>query len=438
MITLKEQYGYKKPKSIDNIDAFAAVLGNKSYHKSIQRGENKAYCYSIHHNEDDEINYRFETSYFIGVDWVVENILPIYVHPKLDNEAKEVDFLKMLFTALKEPQNYNHVDQLCEIDFNKPSIAIHQSQDILTPFLLIQYLNVLKKIVQKGLKKSYYPITENLNAKVKGKILVGETIRKNHFKSKMFSSYCQYNEFGINSLENKILKKALLFSISAVQSIVGVDTSSISNLINYVNPGFSNVESNVNVRMIKNTKSNALYKEYDVAIKLAKVILKKYGYNISNTKATLVKTPPFWIDMSKLFELYVYAKLKERFNKHNEVTYHKKFNYLEPDFIVKTTDGKTRMVVDAKYKPRYEKGRISTDDVRQISGYARLKKVYKFLSYDYDNVIDCLVIYSHQNSKRQDFLGENFKISEEPEYNKFYKIDIKLPMKSSPIKKQVI
>ena len=104
----------------------------------------------------------------------------------------------------------------------------------------------------------------------------------------MFSSYCQYNEFGINSLENKILKKALLFSVSAVQNIVGVDKSSISNLINYVNPAFSNVESNVNVRMIKNTKSNALYNEYDVAIKLAKVILKKYGYNISNTKAILV------------------------------------------------------------------------------------------------------------------------------------------------------
>ena len=297
---------------------------------------------------------------------------------------------------------------------------------------------MLKKIVQKGLKKSYYPVTENLNAKVKGKILVGETIRKNHFKSKMFSSYCQYNEFGINSLENKILKKALLFSVSAVQNIVGVDKSSISNLINYVNPAFSNVESNVNVRMIKNTKSNALYNEYDVAIKLAKVILKKYGYNISNTKAKLVKTPPFWIDMSKLFELYVYAKLKERFKEYNEVTYHKTFNYLEPDFIVNSKDGLTKMVVDAKYKPRYKDNNISTDDIRQISGYARLKKVYKFLGYDFtssiNSVIDCLVIYSHQNSKRQDFMEENFKLIEEPEYNKFYKIDIQLPMKSSPIK----
>ena len=234
------------------------------------------------------------------------------------------------------------------------------------------------------------------------------------------------------------MKKALLFSVSAVQNIVGVDKSSISNLINYVNPAFSNVESNVNVRMIKNTKSNALYNEYDVAIKLAKVILKKYGYNISNTKAKLVKTPPFWIDMSKLFELYVYAKLKERFKEYNEVTYHKTFNYLEPDFIVNSKDGLTKMVVDAKYKPRYKDNNISTDDIRQISGYARLKKVYKFLGYDFtssiNSVIDCLVIYSHQNSKRQDFMEENFKLIEEPEYNKFYKIDIQLPMKSSPIK----
>ena len=430
MIVLSEQYGYKNPRSINDIERFAAALKNKPYSKSIQRGENKAYCYNILHTEDKTNPYRFETSYFVGVDWIVENELPIYVKPKLDDDTSEVNYVKMLFDVLKEPENYHHLDQLCEINFEKPSISIEQQQDLLTPLLLIQYINILKKIVQKGLKKSYYPVTKNLNAKIKGKILINETIKKNHFNNKMLYSYCQYSEFGINSIENKVLKKALAFSIAAMQNIKGIEISSLNGLVNYIQPAFVNVDSKVNIEELKSIKPNKIYKEYEQALKFAKHILKRYGYNISTANSTVINTPPFWIDMSKLFELYVFSKLKERFTQHKEVTYHQKFNYLEPDFIVKTNDGVTKMVVDAKYKPQYQDGNISTEDIRQISGYARLKKIYQFLNFEDEKIIDCLVIYSNQSANRKDFKGENFKIKEEKEYNRFYKIGIELPVKN--------
>ena len=429
MIVLSEQYGYKNPKAIDDIERFASALKNQPYSKSIQRGDNKAYCFNILHTEDETNPYRFETSYFVGVDWIVENELPIYVKPKLDDDTSEVNYVKMLFDVLKEPENYHHLDQLCEINFEKPSISIEQKQDLLTPLLLIQYINILKKIVQKGLKKSYYTVTKNLNAKVKGKILINETIKKNHFNNKMLYSYCQYSEFGINNTENKVLKKALAFSIAAMQNIKGIDISSLNGLVNYIQPAFINVDSEVNIEELKSIKPNKLYKEYEQALKFAKHILKRYGYNISTANSTTINTPPFWIDMSKLFELYVFSKLKERFTQHKEVTYHQKFNYLEPDFIVNTNDGLTKIVVDAKYKPQYQDGNVSTEDIRQISGYARLKKIYKFLEFEEDKIIDCLVIYSNQNANRKDFRGDNFKIEEEKEYNRFYKIGIELPVK---------
>jgi len=430
MIILSEQYGYKNPKSIDDIERFAAALKNKPYSKSIQRGENKAYCFNILHTENETNPYRFETSYFVGVDWIVENELPIYVKPKLDDNTSEVNYVKMLFDVLKEPENYNHLDQLCEIDFDKPSIAIEQKQDLLTPLLLIQYINILKKIVQKGLKKSYYSVTKNLNAKVKGKILINETIKKNHFNNKMLFNYCQYSEFGVNSIENKILKKALAFSIAAMQNLKGIDISALNGLVNYIQPAFVNVDNEVNIEELKSIKPNKLYKEYEQALKFAKHILKRYGYNISTANSTIIKTPPFWIDMSKLFELYVFSKLKERFTHHNEVTYHRKFNYLEPDFIVKTNDGVTKMVVDAKYKPQYHDINIRTEDIRQVSGYARLKRIYDFLDFEDDKIIDCLIIYSNQYVNRKDFKGGNFKIEEEKEYNRFFKIGIELPVKN--------
>jgi 5-methylcytosine-specific restriction enzyme subunit McrC len=429
MIVLSEQFGYKNPKSIDDIERFAAALKNQPYSKFIQRGDNKAYCFNILHTEAETNPYRFETSYFVGVDWIVENELPIYVKPKLDNDTSEVNYVKMLFDVLKEPENYNHLDQLCEINFAKPSIAIEQKQDLLTPLLLIQYINILKVIVQKGLKKSYYTVTKNLNAKVKGKILINETIKKNHFNNKMLYSYCQYSEFGINSIENKVLKKALAFSIAAMQKIKGIDISSLNGLVNYIQPAFINVDNEVNIEELKSIKPNKLYKDYEQALKFAKHILKRYGYNISTANSTTINTPPFWIDMSKLFELYVFSKLKERFTHHKEVTYHQKFNYLEPDFIVKTNDGLTKMVVDAKYKPQYQDGNLSTEDIRQISGYARLKKIYKFLEIEENKIIDCLVVYSNQSSDRKDFKNQSFNVEEEKEYNRFYKIGIELPIK---------
>jgi 5-methylcytosine-specific restriction enzyme subunit McrC len=430
MIVLSEQYGYKNPKSIDNIERFTSALRNQPYSKSIQRGENKAYCFNILYTEDETNPYRFETSYFVGVDWIVENELPIYVKPKLDNDTAEVNYVKMLFDVLKEPENYQHLDQLCEINFEKPSISIEQKQDLLTPLLLIQYINLLKKIVQKGLKKSYYSVTKNLNSKVKGKILINQTIKKNHFNNKMLHSYCQYTEFGINSIENKVLKKALAFSIAAMQNLKSIDTSQLNRLLNYIQPAFVSVDNEVNIEELKSIKHNKLYNEYGQALKFAKHILKRYGYNISTANSTVLKTPPFWIDMSKLFELYVFSKLKERFSQHKEVTYHKKFNYLEPDFIVKTNDGVYKMVVDAKYKPQYMDGNISTEDIRQISGYARLKKVYDFLEIDTDKIIDCLVIYSNQNAHRIDFNGNNFELEIESNYVRFFKIGIELPNQS--------
>lgn len=432
---LSEQLGYKNnPQPIKLLDSELSTLdrisfGGKPFFKSILGAKGDSFCYRITKKETELTRYFFETSYFVGVDWIVKNELSIYVKPKLDNDTSEVNYLKMLFEVLNEPENYNHLDQLCEINFEKPSIAIEQKQDLLSPLLLIQYINILKKIVQKGLKKSYYTVTNNLNAKVKGKILINETIKKNHFNNKMLYSNCQYSEFGINSIENKVLKKALAFSIAAMQNLKGVDISSLNGLVNYIQPAFINVDNKVNIEELKGIKPNKLYKEYEQALKFAKHILKRYGYNISTANSTTINTPPFWIDMSKLFELYVFSKLKERFKAHKEVTYHQKFNYLEPDFIVNSTDGLTKMVVDAKYKPQYQDGKISTEDIRQISGYARLNKIYKFLEITDDKVIDCLVIYSNQSANRKDFKGVNFNIEEEKEYNRFYKIGIELPVK---------
>lgn len=74
--------------------------------------------------------------------------------------------------------------------------------------------------------------------------------------------------------------------------------------------------------------------------------------------------------MSKLFELYVFKKIRERFPYEGEVKYHQKYNRHEPDFILNTNCG-LKAIVDAKYKPRYKSGNPSMEDARQLAGYTR-------------------------------------------------------------------
>lgn len=65
-----------------------------------------------------------------------------------------------------------------KLNSGEPYIEINQKQDLITPLLMIRYLQVLKSVVRKGLKKSYYRVEQNLSSKIKGKVLVSKTLKK--------------------------------------------------------------------------------------------------------------------------------------------------------------------------------------------------------------------------------------------------------------------
>lgn len=430
MIELWEQFGYKVENAKDHKinPSFLPVHKNEGSRFFSKRKED-GLCFKFWKVEGQD-HFRFQTSYFVGVDWIEEG-KPIYVAPKQNNNEFEINYLEMLIDSLQEEVNKEHLEELFEVDFDKPFISISQSQDLLTPLLIYQYLKILKAIIRKGLRKSYYKVDRNLNAKVKGKILINQTIKQNLFKSKITSTVCRFEEFGINSIENKVLKKAFEFSKSILSTFNADFKDSSASICLYIDPAFQMVDSEVNFLELRQVKPNPLFPEYEHALKLAKIILRKYGYSISKTTENRIETPPFWIDMSKLFELYVYSKLKKQFPLSGEVTYHKIFNYLEPDFILNSRDGQIQMVVDAKYKPKYENDKIALEDIRQISGYARLISIYNFLGIkDYSKVISCLVIYSSQNASNELSILDLMN-TKDPNYVDFYKVGLRLPVLKS-------
>ena len=93
-----------------------------------------------------------------------------------------------------------------------------------------------------------------------------------------------------------------------------------------------------------------------------------------------------------------------------------------------------KMVIDTKYKKIYQNNdqrndRYNSDDIRQIAGYARDKKILQCLDYSEDEmqnvVVDCLIIYPDQRSSEQ--LPKFLKTQPIDQFIKFYKMPIKLP-----------
>jgi 5-methylcytosine-specific restriction endonuclease McrBC regulatory subunit McrC len=202
-------------------------------------------------------------------------------------------------------------------------------------------------------------------------------------------------------------------------------------IINYCRPAFELVSNDIKEQELKNIKYNPFFKEYKNAIKTGGYILKRFAYNISSTSETLVKTPPFWIDMPILFELYVYQKLLKANNfdaKKIQFQFKTYGNHL--DFLI--NDGDNSMIIDAKYKVHYQQGHIH-QDIRQVSGYARLNAVREKLKVEDDSNINCLIIYptleKHETDFNLDKIVEGFNNDNNRimAYHKVYKLGVTLP-----------
>jgi 5-methylcytosine-specific restriction enzyme subunit McrC len=84
------------------------------------------------------------------------------------------------------------------------------------------------------------------------------------------------------------------------------------------------------------------------------------------------------------------------------------------------------MVIDAKYKMKYQKT-YERDDIRQLSGYSRIKRVVEELGLNFNQVVDCLIIYPDQETGKVDLKNVDLKKNTISEFVNFYKLGIKLP-----------
>ena len=407
-------------------------LSKDSYRKEVKRpGDTTASeCFSL---KKGETGWHMSTSYFIGVDWLDLQKSALRVSPKFNSfdDPIEIDYLKMLESALREPKNFQHLDGLLWVDFSQPAITIPRQDDNLSLFLISEYIQVMAHITAKGLKKAYYFKEENQRSKLKGKLLLAQNIKRNNLKGNFADNYCRFQNYGVDIPENRLLKKALTVALQILGGYKEETVKQLKASIASIRPKWQHVGSECDERKISSGKVNPFYKEYPVAINLAKLILRKMSFNQVMHGVSMTTTPPYWIDMSKLFEMYVFALLRKRFD--DNVIYHPHFRGQEPDYLLLPKEERPPYIIDAKYK-QYAERPIETDDIRQVSGYARMKSIRKKLGVENHSLIPCLIVYPNQECNNA--IPDDKEWPEEGRYLDIYKIGIQLPVITKQIKKE--
>lgn len=364
----------------------------------------------------------YYASYVIGAQWFDEEkkTMPLVVTTK--HGCDKVDFLNMFSTCFNSGISAEEFSRIYEVDMEQPRIRAPQLNSVLSPLIIVHFLIVVQEIIKRGLKKDYVERENNLN-KVKGRIDISRNERTNIMRKRYDKVFCRYQEYSENIPENRLLKKALLFSRQILHhSAISKSLIPLRHTVNQLLSSFYGVDDRIEVWEVKSIKHHKIFKEYDEAIRLAQMILRRYDYNITNINSPAEEyCPVFWVDMSLLYEHYVFGLLKEAYG--DKIKYQSRGYTGYPDFICY----EPKIIMDTKYIPRFERGKIDVDIARQLSAYARDRLLFK--EPPTEN-IPCLIIYPKEGEPQNPFKDTPLtKLIENEDKHlwNFHRIAVRLP-----------
>lgn len=363
----------------------------------------------------------YYASYKIGAEWIDEQESLIVT---TKHKMEQIDFVRMFMTCFTSDLSLASFSTIYEIYIDKPSIKAPALQSVVSPLLVLHFLSVVSRI--KELKKGYVSRSENLK-KVKGRISILKNERQNIAIRRYDRVFCEYDEYSADIPENRLIKKALLFSQRLLQSLNERSAAVAKLRLNKSLALFSEVSDKVEIKQVKRLRAHKLFTNYNEAIRLAKLILRLFDYNISKVGSHEGKVVPFWLDMSLLYEHYVYGLLHEAYRE--RITYQFKGKTGCPDFLYKSKEYKA--ILDTKYIPKYEEESLDNDVLRQLSGYGRDLRILTHLGYKDVSPIPCIILYPKEGKRKNNpFLGNNLRMlcgKSLKDFLEFYKIEVSLP-----------
>ena len=228
-------------------------------------------------------------SYVIGAEWIDENEALVVTTKR---GMEEIDFLAMFMTCFSSSLSADAFSQIYTIDSDAPVIYAPSLKGIISPLIVLHFLAVVSRI--KSLKKGYVHYSGNLK-KVKGRINVIRNERTNMAIKRFDRVFCEYDEYTVDIPENKLIKKALLFCKQILRTVIEhhKDGSKVKQMLSKSLLMFERVSEDVQVREVTQIKAHKLFNEYSEAVRLAKLILRRYDFSISKTSTEDDNILPF-------------------------------------------------------------------------------------------------------------------------------------------------
>lgn len=378
----------------------------------------------------------YSAYYRIGAEWV-DDERALVVAPKAGMEG--IDWPAMLMQCFDtEEGRADGLGKIYDVDFTMPPIKDTTLRNILTPLQVVHFVGIVSRVVNRGLKRDYVQLEDSLS-RVRGRIGFLQDFRRNVIVGRADRVFCRYAELSVDTCENRLIKRALLFVERIAERMLNQGQQSAIMLQGRLNgclAAFAEVDDRVELWEVRRCKRNKLYREYEDAVKLAKMILRRYDNSIDRATEEEHSIPTFWIDMSLLYEHYVLGALRKAYGP--KILYQTNVTTGKPDFLY--VDERCPLVLDTKYKPKYDCGLFDVDDIRQLSGYARDRKVLRnlgILDSETQNarVVPCVIVYPVAQGDGIEFDGAHSPLEQSHMHVKpigeltgFYRIGFPLPV----------
>lgn len=299
---------------------------------------------------------------YVGV-LSLSNGVQLQILPKIHggtHEDSKKTFLKMLKTLRDFPSK-----KFNEAHLNTEKMSIFE-------IFIRLYIKEIQHLVKRGLKSSYYEVEENLNV-FKGKMNFAQQIKRNSVHKERF--YMQYDEFGLNRPENRLIKTTLEKLAKESESVE--NKKDLYKLLVH----FESIELSSNINKdFTQVKINRNSKDYEAPLNWSKIFLSNQSFTTFSGDS-FVQTLLF--PMDRVFEYYIGRNLK-KFLKPDEwgislqdrsyYLFDDKFE-LRPDIVLRNNVKKHTVIIDTKWKllknsPSSNYG-ISQADMYQMYAYAK-------------------------------------------------------------------
>ncbi len=324
-----------------------------------------------------------KTYYYVGCTWLSlqNNRYIVKVLPKFPKTSRHKWFdlgviIQILLDEICKNERImshmlNNLDKIFYFSLSDPLIDVGEEENNLFNLITVfSFLSLLKILVNKGLKKDYR--TKYIN-RIKGKILVEETWNKYHSKGRIDKVVSQYITLTHECYENSLIKVALnkirKDFLGKSNQIESDQTERLLSEIKTLWRYFQDIPEDLYLnKSFRKLKPNKFYREYNLILKLAYIIVKNIGRvpsSLNPNNHSHAKVVPFAINMPYLYELYVWSRLSQEC-KGCKIYYQYKAGHDRLDFLIKCNE--KIKIVEVKYTYNPSKN-ILINNISQLARY---------------------------------------------------------------------